>query len=587
MPLTPFSGTLGTSRAAHLLRRAAFGGTRSQIDVLAALTADQAVAELFQAGLPNPAPPIDPATGQEWMTTGTTDANSEGGDLIEFFRRWLVGQMCAAGVTPTQRLSHAMRERITLWMHTHFTTKKEKVGSSRALYFQNALFRYFAFDKDLPEGQNFKALTRKVSVDNAMLIFLDGRQNVKGSVNENYGRELLELYSIGRGLEGTLPASSTPGDYFTFTEQDVRAAAEVLSGFDNDNSYSTLDADTGLPRGVVKGAPAANQHATGNKQFSDYFSGFNGGTITPDPLLENSGQPTEESALDEISQLIEMIYSREETPKHICRKLYRFFVHYNINEALDDTVITDMAATFVANDYKIQPVLEELFASEHFYEAASGVQDDKFGSIIKSPIDLTIDALNFFNYQLPDPQTDYANFYTQTGSLLRAMDEQGLNFYEPFEVAGYSAYHQYPIYNRSWITTNYLTQRYRWIQQTITVPSDMERPTVDVVDFIRNEFADATIADARALIITMLQLVYPRAENLTFDPALDDNSGLTADRMNYFLSTFLSPLSIDTPMPTEADWANRWNGQMDMDVIRAVLENFINTILQTPEYQLF
>lgn len=76
-----------------------------------------------------------------------------------------------------------------------------------------------------------------------MLRLLDGNQNVNGSVNENYGRELQELYTIGRGLEGTLPPATIPGDYFNYTEQDVRAAARVLSGWELDTTFTTFDPD--------------------------------------------------------------------------------------------------------------------------------------------------------------------------------------------------------------------------------------------------------------------------------------------------------------------------------------------------------
>ena len=100
MPLPEFSGTLGLKRAAHLLRRATFGATKQQIDAFASLTPAQAINALFRQALPDPLPPIDPKTGQEWVLSGVTDANSDDGDLEEYFKSWLVGQMMSSGVAP-------------------------------------------------------------------------------------------------------------------------------------------------------------------------------------------------------------------------------------------------------------------------------------------------------------------------------------------------------------------------------------------------------------------------------------------------------------------------------------------------------
>lgn len=86
-----------------------------------------------------------------------------------------------------------------------------------------------------------------------MLPLLDGDMNVKESPNENYAREFLELYTIGRGLEVTLPPPQESGDYVLFTEQDVQAAARVFSGWQIDDEFLTIDAETELPRAKVRG----------------------------------------------------------------------------------------------------------------------------------------------------------------------------------------------------------------------------------------------------------------------------------------------------------------------------------------------
>lgn len=580
MPLTELTQPLGTKRAAHLLHRATFGPTKAQIESFAGSTPAQAVAQLFGQSLTDPILPIDPETGAEWVLSGTTDANSGDSDLQEFFKGWLLGQMLSTGVSQSQSLPYSAREKIVFFFHTVLTTIQTKVDNSRSLYFQNQLFRQFALDKTLAANFNFKELTKKICVDNAMLRLLDGNLNVKGSPNENYARELHELYSIGRGLEGTLPPVTDPGDYFLFREQDVQEAAKVLSGWDIDDTFSNIDPDTNLPRGIVRGSITnASSHDNSVKQFSDRFNSI---TIQPDPLLLNGSNATEESALDEISQLIESIYSKPETAKNICRRIYRYFVYHTIDSTLDSTVIQDMADTFASNGYKIQPVLEELFKSQHFYEAAGGVDDDNFGAIIKSPLDLMIGAYRLFSVELPDPILAPAEFYDKTNEMIRSLGRMGMHFYEPFDVAGYDAYHQFPIYHRSWISTNYLTQRYQFIRDLL---SQSQLNGIDLIAFVQNNFDNPTASDARLLIIELSNYLLPVNDNLTFDTAADDSSGLTAERLNYFLTAFLKSPQIDAD--PEASWTFRWNNPADMEVVQKQLESLFNAMMQSPEYQLF
>ncbi len=604
MPLPELTVPLGIKRATHLLHRASFGATKKEIDDFAALTPSEAIAQLFQTGLPDPILPIDTKTNDDWLIKGNTDANSGDSDLQEFFKGWLMAQMLSQGISVQKSLAYSTREKVVFFIHTVLTTIQTKVDSSRALYFQNQLFRLFAFDKSKAAKFNFKELAKKVSVDNAMLRLLDGNLNVNGSPNENYARELHELYTIGRGLEGSLPEVTDPGDYFVYREQDIQSAAKVLSGWDVLNlgvggvgaipdptaqgyipdPNLPLDPDTSLPRGKVRGSQTnASGHDNSAKQFSDRFDNV---VITPDPTLVNGNSATEKSALKEIDDLIELIYSKPETAKNICRRIYRFYVYHDITPAIDSTIIVDLAETFESNGYKLQPVLEELFKSEHFYEAAAGVNDDNFGGIIKSPLDLMIGTFRFFEIQLPDFKTDTASFYETTNGLIRDLSLMGMNFYEPFDVAGYDAYHQYPIYHRSWISTNYLTRRYELIKK-LTIDNIMTEGTlkIDLVEFVKAKIPNSTAVNARALIIALAEYLLPLSDNLTFDSAVDDTAGLTAERMNYFLTAFLKSPEID-PDP-EAAWATRWGTQVDNEVIVNQLQSLFNAMMQSPEYQLY
>jgi len=591
MALTPFTGPLGKKRAAHLLRRACFGATPSQVNEFAGLTAADAISRLFMEELPLPTFPIDPLTGREWITTGTTDANSEGFELEQYFLRWHLGQMMATGVSSEQALAYTFRERLVFFLHTHFTTKKSMVNSSRALFFQNALFRFYAFDKEdrlipgnieqeIPDRtveKSFKELTKKISLDNAMLVFLDGRLNVKGSPNENYARELLELYSIGRGLEGSLPAAEFMGDYVNYTEQDVQEGARVLSGFNADESFSNIDLDTNLPKGITRGG--GGSHDNGTKTLSARLGNL---AVQPTAELLVGGQPTEASMTDEISQLVEAVYSQQETARNIARKLYRFFIYHEITSDIQATVVQDIADIFTSNNFKLQPTLETLFSSREFYEAGAGFDDDHFGSIIKSPLDLVVGFMKSFGVQAPDYLGNLEGFYSFNGAMLSNVGLQGMDYYEPFEVAGYSAYHQYPLFNRAWITTNYLTNRYNFIRQHLTMETSQEAGMVNALEFVRSYIPNALASNARSLLIALAEFFLPMSENLSFDTST--TSEITIERLNFFMNAFLYSPQID-PDP-EASWTFRWQNGVDEEVIVNQLTTLLNAMLQSPEYQL-
>ena len=579
MPLPEFSGTLGLKRAAHLLRRATFGATKEQIDTFATYNPAQAITALFRQVLPDPVLPIDPATGTEWFISGVTDANADS-PLEEYFKRWFIGQMLGVGIAPSISLAYSARERLVYFLHTHFTTITSKVGNSRSLYFQNQLFRQFALDAvNADPDINVKNLTVKVSVDNAMLRLLDGNENVKGSVNENYGRELLELYTIGRGLEGTQPPSPGPGDDIYYTEDDVKAAARVLSGWDIEDTFNLNDADTALPRGTVRGSVNnASSHDNDPKVFS---ARFGNDVIQGDPTLMAGGNSTEASALDEITQLIDLIYMQPQTAKNICWKIYRFFVYapHSTAEslAIDNAIISEMANTLVTSNYKIQPVIENLLRSQHFYEAAAGtVTDDNFGGIIKSPLDLVVQTLRFFEVPITTMETSAVDYYDQLGEVLGHITNQAMNFYEPYDVAGYDCYHQFPIYHRYWITPNTLANRYNFIRSLVS-QSQPGMFKIDVYAFVKNNFPDAIASDIELLIIELAKYILPVTDNLTFDDAADDLSALTAKRVNYFKESFLQTFD-------EAYWTTSWNN--NAGDLRDWMEYLFNGMLQTPEYQL-
>ncbi len=517
--LNPITGTLGRRRAAHILRRATFGPSRQDINQFAGLTADQAITQLFQPQVA-PIPPID----------------------YDTFKEWWLEQMLGSG--------NSAIEKMTFFMHTHFTTKEDVVGSGQALCHQNELFRFYSLG-------NFRDLSQKICLDNAMMIFLDGHDNDRNNVNENFGRELLELYTIGKGPQ------IGPGDYTTYTEQDVKEAARVLSGYRDDPDFLTLDIITNLPTSYVRndGGTVANAHDAGVKTFSPAFQNT---VIQPNALVGEDA--TVDATLDELDQLITMIFNQDETARHICRKLYRFFVYYEITPEIETDIIEPLAATFRNGNYELQPVLQQLFRSEHFYDADNAIaDDDNHAAIIKSPLELITGTIRYFGVPLPATGTQEYLDSMQNG-VLGPMVLQGLRLMEPFEVAGYAAYHQNPDFNRNWISHNNLARRYEYISQVLTSMDDFGFQ-LDAVNYVENNITDPS--DAQVIVQELVDDLLPEI--------------ITTERFDYFLNDILlDGLSM-------ANWTTEWftyQSSNDDSAVRAQLENLFNALMQSPEYQL-
>jgi len=532
---------LGVKNAAHLLRRVTSGPSRTDIDTFAAYNIDQALTILLEEQPPAD-PPIDILTGESWANPGPTGENSEESELMSMTFAWWMSLMKTGG--------NSIIDRMAWFFHSHFTTISSRINRGTAIYYQIKLFRYYALG-------NFRELSRKLCYDNAMLVHLDGRLNDVGRPNENFAREFFELYTIGKGEQ------VGPDDYTTFTEHDVIEASKVLSGYNTDWTYTNLDVDTDVAMGVLRGSgDVASNHDASVKQFSSRFQET---TIQPNQL--SGDKATKEAALDELDQLINMIFSQEAAARYICRRFYRFFVYYEITDEVENDIIGPLGQTFIDNDYEIKPVLEQLFRSTHFFDTDNATEtDDNRGGIIKSPLEVVQGALGFFNIQLPDQNTDLQGFYEANYDLLRKLGNQGLDFYEPFEVAGYQAYHQAPAFNRNWITANNLARRYQ-ISTDLLLGYKDENDTVlyqlDILGYCQNEGID--LNSPQAIVTYFVTYLLPE--------------DITQERFDYFKSTLL--VDVD-----EADWVSTIIDGEDFQVVFH-LENLINAMIQSPEYQLF
>ena len=565
--LTKITGVLGRKHAAHLLRRATFGPTINQIDQFASYTADQAMTQLLDDSAENPLPPLDPVNGQTWVDpTGVTgparagSGNSEQDDLFGFFQSWHMDVMRQAPLT--------LKERITWFLHTHIPARWTEINSSEAIYYQNCTFRHYAYG-------SFKELFKKICVDNAMLRYLDGYSNKKNSPNENFAREMFELYGIGKGPQ------VAEGDYTNYTEEDIKAATKVLTGWNLDETFTNLDPDTGLPTGKMEFHLAndnttelATEHDPNQKIFT---SKFGAQVIEPAPLMD--GYPTVEAAYGELDEMIEMIFAKKETGRFIASKLYRFFVYHFISDEVKVNVIEPLAQVLIDQDYSLVELLQILLKSKHFFDMDDEVSsNDNKGALIKSPVDMFTGLFRMFEMDFADRNSDVLNFYSDMSFVVSKLEDQGLNFYEPFEVAGYPAYHQFPGYNRNWITTYALAHRY---QIAGVLMKTFEEGTdrgfwLDVVDWVENSGHISDPSDAAELMDVLVQNLY----------AVD----ITNERNNYFLYTVFLDFPDEDQAYARGQWRIEWNAYKssgDETTVRPLLERLLSALIETPEFQLY
>ncbi|HEY8955816.1 DUF1800 domain-containing protein [Chitinophaga sp.] len=405
--ITPYTGAWDTLQRIHLLKRTLFGVTPANVNAFSSLTMQQAVDTLLTAQ-PDPLPPVNNyGIDDTGVTPGATWVKAPLGDemlerkRIASYKAWWTGQMI------NQQAS--IHEKMVLFWHNHFVTETGMVNDSRFLYQYNLTLRQHALG-------NFKALTKAITLDPAMLVYLNGYLNSKGAADENYARELHELFTVGKGPDSH------------YTEDDVRATARVLTGFRVDRANITSLFDT-------------TQHDLGNKEFSGFY------------LNKVISGKTGQDGAKELDELLTIIFLQPEVAKFICRKLYRFFVYYDIDAATEQNVITPLADIFRSSGYDIKVTLNALFTSEHFFDPLN------MACLIKSPADFCIGICR--EYGIPFP-SDYTNQYKAWAVVHDRAAAMLQDFGDPPLVAGWDAYYQAPAFHELWINTDTLPKRNRF-----------------------------------------------------------------------------------------------------------------------------
>jgi len=418
--LEEYAGEWTPTQITHLLRKTLFGFNKGQFDIVSDKSLDEIVS-LLLADSELPPPPInindqDPAkVGDTWV--GVIDDTKEPNvrnQRINSVRSWWSLLMLNQGIS--------IREKMTLFLHNHFSTETEVYREPHFAYWQNQLEREYALG-------NFQELTEKITIDPAMLAFLNGNQNSNRAPNENYARELMELFTIGKG------PLIEEGNYTNYTEDDIQEAAKVLTGW-----YFTLRDDNEFEVKFRVGG-----HTGGVKKFSSAFG----------------NREIAANGAEEYKDLIQMIFDQEETAKFICRKLYRWFVHNKIDLTVEKNMIEPMANIFRTNNYQLKPVLEALLKSQHFYDK------NIIGCMIKNPIDYIYGMYKQFDVkQFAEAEESLAkkvlaynlarNLGAEFGFILQ------MYILDPPGVAGWTPYYQIPSFNRLWLNSVTLPYRFQF-----------------------------------------------------------------------------------------------------------------------------
>lgn len=347
--LARYDGPWNEKTVTHLLRRTVMAPSRRDMEQAMAMSMQDLIVSLTA---PDDVPPPPPEYIGWWMDNPATYFDSDKvwmlATFYDEFRRWWCSLMIRGPLS--------VRERMTLFWHNHFSGDATTCNEPRYMYMQNCLYRRHALG-------NFRKLVREITIDKAMMIFLDGKQNKKGKeVNENYARELQELFTIG--------ISNNAGEE-NYTQKDVHEAARVLTGWG------------WWGPGI-----------TGDISCPPWF-----GHDPADKVVYGKTIRGREYGDEELDDLLDIIFEREETPRSIVRKLYRFFVYTDapltpfvpIADDIENAVIIPLAEELRAHNWDISHVLRRLFSSRHFYDP------EVMGACIKSPVDLLAGTARAFS----------------------------------------------------------------------------------------------------------------------------------------------------------------------------------------------
>lgn len=313
----------------HLLWRAGFGPSLSQLINLEKIPTRDVLRDLFSKKSYSDIHFDTPAANIDYQTLSKTDAETR--KQIQQLNRKQTLEINLNFFDQMVAADDQLREKMAFFWHGHFATRVVNAAFNQQIL---GVIRENALG-------NFRDLLFEVSRSPAMLQFLNNQQNVKNHPNENFAREVMELFTMGRG---------------NYTEKDIREAARAFTGwaYQKDGTFIFKE----------------KQHDQGDKTFLGKRGNFKGDDI------------------------LNIILEQKATSRFIVAKLYRFFV----NESLDEKIVDQLSSKFVNSNYDITALLHEIFSADWFYDQKN------IGSKIKSPIELMVGIRRVLPMNIGDRQ---------------------------------------------------------------------------------------------------------------------------------------------------------------------------------------
>lgn len=544
--LAPYAGTWSIWEVTHLLRRLSFGVKKADVDALLALTPSAAVDAMLTYSTPvNPsATPLNYyqntladsggiLLGDSWTSNNLTYVNANDGTNNTY--RQISLTSWSWGVCLND--STSIREKMTqFWYHfipVNFDDVRGLQNNSATMCndYMN-LLRTNALG-------NFKTLIKAIAKQPAMLLFLGNQYSTAATPNENFARELMELFTMGK-----VPTQN-------YTEPDVIAASKVLSGWRVPSFVAAYPFAPGFN---------SSYHNQTNKVFS---ANFGSTTIT---------NQTGANGANEFDLFFDMLFTQQAVTiaRYISRRLYRFFVYYDIDTNVETNVITPLADLIIANNWNMAPVISTLFKSEHFFDMANR------GVMIKNPIDFIAGTIRTLNIATTAPAgaTQIVNQYGVWNYFQNYANnnlEQGYGLVP--NVSGWKAYYQEPTYYQNWINSNTIQRRSALLTSFVSgFTTSTTSIKIDPIAFVQ-QFPSATIQDPDLLINAIVQYLF----------AIDLPTAYKSDTK---VATLLAG------QVTNSYWTTAWNNYVaspttaNTNTVKTRLNSLLTTFLQLAEFQL-
>lgn len=542
--LSVYSGSWSDREALHLLKRTGFGFKKQDVDILVNLPFNAAIDLVLKVSNIAPNPPVNfyqnkvpdennLPYGADWTNNAFIDFE-KGKDTNEARATGLASW--GLGLALNQDIT--IREKMTLFWYHLIPIDFEVVKQSSNKYCNTnsarICFKYMKMLRENATG-NFKSIIRNMATQPAMMYYLNNQSNKKGAPDENFAREIMELFTLGKDNTNI------------YAQADVVEASKVLTGWKVENLNTNTESTNFIP----------NRHDESTKQFSQFFN---------NKQIPNSGA-------NEIDLFIDMIFLKSENvSQYICRRIYRFFVYYDIDDNIENNVIKPLAQHFVTNNWNIKPVLEKLFKSEHFFDMANR------GVYIKSPFDIILGSLRTFNikYNISDP----TNLQAQQ-ELLSILNYSVFEMEQAMgripSVAGWQAFYQKPNFHEYWINSNSIQRRYGLIKYffygfPFTENGYSDRIEIDVIAFVK-QFDNAIILDPNLLVNECVKYLLPIDLSDSVKSTIKTQKLLSGQSSDYY-------------------WTGAWSdfvgnpNEINLSIVKPRLQLMLLDIVEFAEYQL-